>query len=65
MSNVIPPHQRGALDVRQAAEAAVKAIAQHVWKFFVGAFAIAIWLITTALALGSCVYVGSAMVGLI
>jgi hypothetical protein len=58
-------NQRGALDVREAAEAAVRAIAQHVWKFVFGAFVIALWLITTALSLGSCVYVGSAMVGLI
>jgi hypothetical protein len=37
----------------------------HIWKFFIGTAVITLWLLTTALTLGSCIYVGSAMVGLL
>lgn len=37
----------------------------HIWKFFIQAAVVTLWLLTTALTLGSCVYVGSAIVGLI
>jgi hypothetical protein len=57
-------NQRGALDVRQTQEAAVKAIAQHVQKFLGIALILSIHLISAAFALGSSALVVIGLFGL-